>query len=177
MKIDRVLITMAVLFAVVSCSTPPAPKADPPKKPAAREVELKSITLDALTAAIKEHRGKVVVVDVWATFCAPCKAEFPHLVELHHRYEKDVVCMSVTVDEENRTAAALKFLKDQEATFPNYQVDYAPLQNEWVFSGVPVVRVYAPSGEVAQQFTNADVDQPPFTYADVEKVVKSLLKK
>jgi thiol-disulfide isomerase/thioredoxin len=169
---------MCLLVGLIGCQeAAPAKKSpDAPKKSAA-EVELKAIKLAELTEAINAHKGKIVVVDVWATFCPPCKAEFPHLVELHHKYAKDVVCMSVTVDEEKDKDAALKFLKKQEATFLNYQVDYGDLQNDWVFSGVPVVRVYSPSGKVAEQFTNSDPDKKAFTYAEVEQAVQKLLKK
>src|ERR1051325_927484 len=82
--------------------------------PAAPAVELKAARYGDIGKAIRGHRGKVVVVDIWADFCAPCKQAFPHLVEMHHKYGKEgLVCVSVTVDPD-LTAGALKFLKGKK---------------------------------------------------------------
>lgn len=181
MRRPIVFLLACLAFAIAGCSgsPPPKEKKEEQKKAAApREIEIKEATVSALNDAIKNHKGKVVVVDVWATFCLPCMQEFPHLVELHKRYDaKDVVCVSVSVDDEKQKDAALKFLKKQGATFENYQVEYGDLQNDWVFSGVPIVRVYSRAGAVVEQFNNADVDKKPFTYAEVEQAVKKQLAK
>jgi thiol-disulfide isomerase/thioredoxin len=78
------------------------------------------------TKAIKEHKGKVVVVDCWATWCAPCVKKFPHLVEMHKKYaDKGLVCVSLSMDkygdlDEYKKEKVLKFLKDKNADFPNF---------------------------------------------------------
>ncbi|MBD0834518.1 TlpA family protein disulfide reductase [Aestuariibaculum suncheonense] len=49
--------------------------------------------------SFKDFRGKYVYVDVWATWCGPCKQEIPHLKKLEHDYKgKDIVFMSISVD-------------------------------------------------------------------------------
>ena len=50
---------------------------------------------------LSEHLGKVVVIDVWATWCMPCKKELPHLVQLEKELEgKDVVFIGYSIDED-----------------------------------------------------------------------------
>src|SRR4051794_35993663 len=62
-------------------------------------VDLQAVKYDDLMKEIRRRRGKVVVVDLWATWCPPCKREFPHLVDLHRTYAAEgVVCVSVSVD-------------------------------------------------------------------------------
>ncbi|HJZ93738.1 MAG TPA: TlpA disulfide reductase family protein [Gemmataceae bacterium] len=88
---------------------------------AADEVKLQPVNLDGLLKAVAEHKGKVVVIDVWATFCVPCKEKFPHMVELANKHAKDgVVFISLTVDEPEDKDKALDFLKKNKATFQNF---------------------------------------------------------
>ncbi|MEQ9071726.1 MAG: thioredoxin domain-containing protein, partial [Gimesia chilikensis] len=47
---------------------------------------------------VQKQKGKVVVVDLWSTWCEPCIAEFPHLVELQKKYPEKVVCVSYNMN-------------------------------------------------------------------------------
>src|SRR5262245_43132161 len=52
-----------------------------------------------LDAAVKENKGKVVLVDFWATWCGPCRERFPHLVHMHQKYSgRGLVCITVSLD-------------------------------------------------------------------------------
>jgi thiol-disulfide isomerase/thioredoxin len=145
------------------------------------KVEQKKAKLDAITAAIAKHKGKVVIVDFWGDFCIPCKKEFPNLVRLHNEHAKDgLVCVSVAVDDPDDADAAasgLKFLQKQKATFENYLIDEKPevWQKNWGFAAVPAVMVYGRDGKIAKKFTFDDPNNQ-FTYKDVEKFVLPLLE-
>jgi thiol-disulfide isomerase/thioredoxin len=148
--------------------------------PAAQNtVELRPATFQELDKTLQAQKGKIVVVDLWATWCTTCMQEFPHLVELHDKFGKDgVACISVTVDAEKDKAAALAFLQAQKATFPNLLLDEAgnAWQERWTIKGLPAVLVYGRDGMLVRTFTNDDPDNQ-FTYADVTRFVKQLLAK
>jgi thiol-disulfide isomerase/thioredoxin len=148
----------------------PSGKAEP-------AISLQAVKYPELQQAIQAQRGRVVVLDVWATWCGPCKKEFPHLVELHQRYGKDgIVCMSVSLDEPKQKEAVLAFLKSQKAAFPNYLLDEGEAGwDKLDLKGIPVVMVYDRTGKQARKFTNDDPDHQ-FTYADVEKFVQDLIR-
>ncbi len=172
-------VPVVALGAALAASGPAF--AQPPGQTAVSQagtaVELQVVKYSELIAAIKQLRGKVVVVDVWADFCIPCKEEFPNLVRMHRHYAANgLACVSVTVDPLKSKDAALAFLKAKGATFANYLLDEAPSvwQEKWNLNGVPAVFVFGRDGKLARKFDSDDPDHP-FTYADVEKLVRELL--
>jgi thiol-disulfide isomerase/thioredoxin len=165
----RLLASGLVAALAVGMAVP----ADPPKDDAT--VTLQTVKWEKLKAEIAGRKGKVVVIDVWAGFCIPCKREFPHLVELHNKYVKEgLSCISVTVDDKDDARKALAFLKKQKAVFGNYLID-EPAE-VWAkkldVPCPPAAIIFDRSGKKVKAFTSED----PFTYVDVEKVIVPLLK-
>ena len=69
------------------------------------------------TLDLSAYKGKVVYLDFWASWCAPCRKSFPALEELHRRYKaRGLTVLGVSVDED---AGAMKqFLRQHAVTFP-----------------------------------------------------------
>jgi thiol-disulfide isomerase/thioredoxin len=71
----------------------------------------------ALEGAWPNTRGKVLLVDFWASWCSPCKKSFPALESLHQRYKaQGLVVIGVSVDED--AAAMARFLAQRQVSFP-----------------------------------------------------------
>jgi thiol-disulfide isomerase/thioredoxin len=75
---------------------------------------------DGVEAAIAAAKGKVVLIDCWATWCPPCVASFPHLVEKQQKYaDKGLAAISVSLDDVDDLEDVNRFLREHEATFTN----------------------------------------------------------
>lgn len=60
-------------------------------------------TLDGSTVTLGQYKGKVVLVNFWATWCEPCKAEIPWLIEFNHKYgPKGLVILGIAMDDEGK---------------------------------------------------------------------------
>ena len=76
--------------------------------------------------SLEDFRGKYVFIDIWATWCAPCKREFPFLKEMEHEYkDKDLAIISLSIDKmehkerwlqmiENENLSGIQLLADNE---------------------------------------------------------------
>ena len=137
---------------------------------------------------IASHKGKVVVLDVWSTWCAPCVAEFPGLAKLHQQYPGKVACISLNAnytggdeppgaDREQIEA----FLAKSRATFDNLICTDPDerLYQSLEAAAVPVVRVYDRTGQLRKQFDNDENEfgDEGFSYErHVGPLVEKLLK-
>jgi thiol-disulfide isomerase/thioredoxin len=166
----------AGLLALAGCGVGSSSSVRPAPESGPVPVELTVIQSAQWDAALKAQRGKLVVVDTWATWCGPCVEEFPELVQLHQRHAKDrVACVSVSLDDPKDRDKALAFLKDKGAAFPNYLADNKDWWlDRWNIGGIPVVLVFDREGKLVRKFDRDDPDKQ-FTYADVEQFVGEML--
>lgn len=165
-------LTVVVLCALtLGCSVSPSPQHDPgptaPAKPAAvttPAVNLSVATWKETEAMIAGHKGKVVVVDLWSSWCEPCIAEFPGLVKLQEKHGDKVVCISFNLNysgatgetPEDSRAEVLKFLGEQKAEFQNILCSEpdTDVYQTLHLAAVPAVLVYDKSGQLRKRFDN-----------------------
>ncbi|MCO6458504.1 MAG: redoxin domain-containing protein [Pirellulaceae bacterium] len=113
---------------------------------------------EELRQLIESHRGKVVLVDFWATWCIPCVQQFPHTVQLSRtRRDQGLAVISVSMDEPSSEAAVRQFLSRQGADFDNLLGKYgAGTQFAEAFEirgDVPCYKLYDRSGRLRYQFS------------------------
>lgn len=122
----KFLLLFPVLIA--GCDARPAlPDNAVPAEP----VALTEADFATVDAAIAANKGRVVLVDMWASWCGPCVAKFPEFVELHNKYAPNgLACVSVSLDREAGQEAALRLLDKWGATFPNYVLKNAGRDEE-----------------------------------------------
>ena len=108
--------------------------------------------LDGKDVALSSFKGKVILLNFWATWCGPCKAEIPGFVELQNQYGKDgLVIVGYSVDDEAPKARA--FANEYKMNYPvllglgreDVQEAYGPI---W---GIPASFIISREGKVCQK--------------------------
>jgi len=162
--------------ATAKAATPSAEATAAAPVPAAN-VTLKQVDKSQLEAAIQAHAGEVVFVDFWATWCGPCKEQFPHTVELAHKYkDQGLTVISVSCDDPDGEAGALEFLKSKGADFENlistHGIDTIDVL-EIAGGALPHYRIYDRQGKLIKSF-GPDPDKG-LSPEEIEVVVKEAL--
>lgn len=94
----------------------PQPAAADPAFTAAPDFTLH--TVDGTPVRLSDLRGKVVLLNFWATWCPPCKAEMPDLNALHEKYGAEHDFTVVGINMEERAADVAAFARARQITFP-----------------------------------------------------------
>ncbi len=127
---------------------------------------LKIDTLDGTHWDLATHRGHWVVINYWATWCAPCIAEMPEL-SAFIKARDDVEGIGLAFEDTDR-AEILEFLKKHPVEYPIAQVEVdAPPADFDVPRGLPTTYLIAPDGSVAKRFLG------PIKEKDLEQAIKA----
>jgi thiol-disulfide isomerase/thioredoxin len=130
-------LTVAVLLVaglMLACNTAPVQAEDIPK---ARHADLIDL--------VSKSQGKVVIINFWASWCAPCREEIPELKRLRATYGEDQLVM-VGVSLDQNAFALKKFLSLQEFNYPNYH-GQPDVIAAYSIMAIPRTIVYNTSGE------------------------------
>jgi thiol-disulfide isomerase/thioredoxin len=120
--------------------TAPVPKAD---------YALQLRTLDGQVTSLAQLRGKVVVLNLWATWCPPCVAEMPGLQHLHEKTKGDnIALLLLSVDE--KPEKVRRFVARRGFTMPVYTLA-GPLPAVFNTESIPTTFLIAPNGDIVDR--------------------------
>ena len=91
------------------------------REPVEKQLLVHVKTWKETLASIAKEKGKVVVVDVWASWCSPCVKELPNLVALQKKFPNDVVTYSFNIDYDGLKDSSLEKIRQKVKEFLNKQ--------------------------------------------------------
>ena len=134
------------------------------------DAEIQSV--DGATFRLSDFKDKVVVLDLWATWCGPCRLEVPHLVDLQNEYKaKGVEVIGLTTEDPESDAEKVRdFAKEFKI---NYRLGYARADvAQSLMNGtysIPQTFVIAPGGRIVTKFRGFSDRIPDMIRAAIDK--------
>jgi thiol-disulfide isomerase/thioredoxin len=84
-------------------------------------LEVSEITIAELNDIIKNREGSILLINIWATWCIPCKEEFPDLIKISDKYNEQIELIGISIDFPDEVESKIKpFLNKLKPNFINY---------------------------------------------------------
>lgn len=109
-------------------------------------------TLDGKTVRLSDYRGKKVMLNFWATWCPPCKAEIPHMQKFYDEVKGDIEILAVNIDTENDVAG---FAKKMQIHFPILLDKDEKVMNTYQILTIPTTFFIDKDGLIQNKFMGA----------------------
>jgi len=139
----RAVLVAAITVAAISVAACSAPKTNDNANGGAIEIgkavpSYATVSLDGDSVSLADVRGRVVLVNIWATWCHPCREEIPQLAALHERFrERGFSVIGVSVDTDGTDDAIRAFMRDYPMPFPVWRDPDERISSLFLALGVP----------------------------------------
>jgi peroxiredoxin len=154
--VTRLLTTLALSGSLIVLSVAPVStqskvnyKVVPilqPMKDLAPTPEFSLSSPDGKKISLKDFRGKIVLLNFWASWCVPCREEMPAMEKLYQEYkQKNFVILAIAV--KDRKQDAIDFVKELKITYPVALDPDAKVGSEYGAWGLPVTYLIGSKGE------------------------------
>jgi thiol-disulfide isomerase/thioredoxin len=139
-----------------------------------RRVAAQPIAVDSLAQGIEQMKGKVIVLDLWATWCGPCRMEIPSFIKLQEKYkDQGLEIVGVSLDAITRGGNAemvTKFMQENNINYTIWLVNNpAAMMKYPAGQGIPTTYVIDRNGQIVKKYVGV---QPETVF---ENDIKSLL--
>lgn len=102
---------------------------------------------------MKDLKGKVIFLNLWATWCGPCRVEMPSIQNLYNSVDKEKVAfVMLSLDQEEQHSKIKQFISEKDFTFPVYQ-PASPLPNLLRVNTIPTTFIVGADGKVKSKKT------------------------
>jgi thiol-disulfide isomerase/thioredoxin len=101
---------------------------------------------------LSDYKGKVVILDFWATWCPPCRKGIPDLISLQNEYKNDLVVIGISLDQKNTINEVVPFSKNYGINYPVVYGDASVVQRYGGIEAIPTSFIIDREGNIANKY-------------------------
>ncbi len=111
--------------------------------------------MDGKPVSLSDFKGKVVFLNIWATWCGPCRIEMPDMEKLYQKFKKkDFVILAVSIDLQGKVVVK-PFIEELKLTFPILLSPDGSIQRTYMVNALPSSFIINKSGRIVARITGA----------------------
>jgi peroxiredoxin len=130
--------------------------------------------LNGKNVSLADFRGKVVILDFWATWCPPCVQEIPHFIELYEQYkDKGFAMLGISLDQEG-ISVVKSFAQKVKINYPIMMTDGQVHNAYGGITSIPTTFIIDPAGNIQKKYVGYN-DKAVFE-ADINKLLPEAKK-
>jgi peroxiredoxin len=156
MSSKRILIYGIVALCLLGLYIAGRSRAQKPKATASGNLapDFTVTDIDGKKLKLSDYRGKVVLLDFWATWCAPCRAEIPHFVEMQQKYgSQGLQVLGISMDDDAKPVR--EFAREYKMNYPIAVGDDKLAESFGGVLGLPVNFIIDRDGRIVKKFIGA----------------------
>ena len=101
--------------------------------------------------SLKDYNGKIIILDFWATWCPPCRAEIPHFVDIQNKYKDSVQIIGISL-ETNRQDRVREFADQYGINYPIIMATREIVNNYGNIKAIPTTFIIDNNGKIVQKY-------------------------
>lgn len=133
-----------------------------------------AVTLDTIprTKSLKDYRGQVLLINVWATWCGPCRVEMPSIEALHRSFApKGLKVVAISIDDPGTEPIIRRFVEQYGLTFEILHDPQQKISEDYDITGYPETFVIGRDGVIRKKLMSATDWNSPEHRALVERLL------
>ena len=131
-----------------------------------------AVTMAGDSVSLAAQRGKVVLLNIWATWCHPCRTEIPELRAIHARYrDRGLMLIGVSVDADGTDEVIRTFMNDFSMTFPVWRDPDERISTQFLTVGVPATFLIDKAGILQWRRTGPIAPNDTVLMAAIERAL------
>lgn len=128
------------------------------------------VNIAGKNVSLSDYKGKVVIVDFWATWCAPCRKGIPDLISLQKEYKDKVAVIGISLDRENTIAGVPDFVNKMGINYPVVYFNDQVINDFGGVSAIPTTFIIDQHGKIVKKIIGL------YPKSEYEDRVKELIK-
>ncbi len=115
--------------------------------------DFKLISLQGDSLHLSDYQGKIIILDIWDTWCPPCRKGIPDFVELYQKYQqKNFVIIGLALGREGKEKVK-SFVAEQNISYPIAIADSNVLEAYGPIEGIPTTFIINQNGKIVNRYT------------------------
>ena len=126
--------------------------------------------IDGKNISLSDYKGKVVIIDFWATWCPPCRRGIPDLIDLQKQYKDQISVIGISLDQENTKAGVPDFVTRMGINYPIVYYNDKVINDYGGVSAIPTTFIIDKNGNIINKMVGL------YPKSEIEKQLLELLK-